>query len=339
MGISAFPLTLLLGIVVLVGGAKIDSRVNLLQRSGTPKVGLEVEVVGSAKKYNEECDKEGLMAMLEAGAKGKVVDVDESGQGSVLFKGDNGDEAWVPIKALVGFENWVKGQVMKVAAPAPAVPAMPVFAGPAPAVDTNPTDFLLSGCQQAKEVKTPFMLPMGMTKTQCFINCQKQKGMKYFAMTTGSTCFCSAVPPGTKIGSKECDMPCTGNPHEICGGLHNIASVYTMMDCTPPTPQEKGFLAHARFNKLASLYERLENQSCAQKKNNACELNGSTKMNGTPDQCKIACWEAKGSAKCDGFTYNKVVSRCTFFKDVLDGEVKQKVGLECYYKKLGFPML
>jgi len=321
---------------VLADGSALRSRSNLLLRAD-PKVGLAVKLISSKAEYEAECETDGLMPMLDPGASGTIKEVDDSGAGSVLLKVGN-DEAWIPIRAMVGFEKWAKG-----AAAAPAVPATaPVQAAAmsfsAPAVDTKPTDFLPSGCQQAQEVTDTYRLDLGMTSRKCFMYCRKKEDMKYFGVTGGGVCFCSVLPPGNAVEKKKCDLKCSGSPREICGGMHRVSTVYTMVSCDKKTAEEKGYLATARRVKLTKLYGSFSAQSCGQAKNNHAEIDGSTKMLGSPDECKVACFEGKGSEKCDGFSYNKVLGRCRFYKDALHGNPKMKEGLTCYWKKMGYPM-
>jgi len=402
---------------VLADGSALRSRSNLLLRAD-PKVGLAVKIISSKATYEEECETDGLMPMLDPGASGTIAEVDESGAGSVLLKVGN-DEAWVPIRAMVGFENWAKGADAAIAVlggpsaphklcadsenkdcackgtvfygqkfaegkpgagevwtykefkdqplkekkvttsikcnnaafggdPAPGyykqcwcepspVPKDSAMSFSAPAVDTKPTDFLPSGCQQAQEVTDTYKLDLGMSSRACFMYCRKKEGTKYFGVTGGGVCFCSVLPPGRAVAKKECDLKCSGNPREICGGVNRVSSVYTMVNCDKKTDEEKGYLATAKRVKLTKLYGSFDAQSCGQAKNNHAEIDGSTKMLGSPDECKVACFEGKGAEKCDGFTYNKVLGRCRFFKDVLHGEHKMKEGLTCYWKKMGYP--
>lgn len=297
------------------------------------------------------------MAMFEPGTEGTIKEIDESGEGSFLLRTEDGDNAWMPMRAVVGFENWFKGCKGAGclhgasgggggggAAPAPAPfvnfgPAPAVFAGgPVPAVDTSSTDFLASGCQEIGAVKDEYTLQLGMNSIKCWLHCKKQVGVKYFGLTQGHKCFCSKLRPGASTSSERCNLKCSGSPKEHCGGKGNVASVYTMINCHERTAQEEGWLANAASLKLADQFGSFDGQSCAQERQGLCELNGSTKMVGTPYECKLACWEAKGSEKCDGFTYNSDTERCTFFQDVLDGKVKKKSSLTCHWKMAGYPM-
>jgi hypothetical protein len=338
MGFAAHFSVLVLSIAAFTEAVNVDRKVNLLRRTAPLKKSLSVKIIASQKTYEDECEKGSLFPVMEPGHAGKVMEVDEAGEGSVLFHDGNGDEGWVPIRALVGYENWVKGCSDcggPGGSPAPA-PGGGGFA-PAPAVDTSPTTFMYSGCMQAKEIKDELISPLGMSSAKCFTRCKKQGDAKYFGLTGGGMCYCTQLPPGSMVNPSKCDIKCSGNPKEKCGGINKLSSVYTMMDCTPPTDQEKKWLGMARDQKLMSLYGELEGQSCAQKKNNVATISGSSKMFGSPEKCKLACYDAPGSETCDGFTYSKLLSRCTFYKDVTEGRIKKKVGLACYFKKLGYP--
>jgi len=348
---GGFGLSLSLFVSLALAGAlnvKSTGRSNL--RKVQPKAGLAVTLTSSKDAYEEECTKGSLMPMLDLGAKGTIVDVDETGEGSVMMKASNGDEAWVPLRSLVGFENWIKGAPNpgpNTSGPNPGAPAPATFNmfAPAPAVDKRPSDFMSGGCQfsgDAERVKHGYTRQAGMTKSFCFLHCRKTSGNRYFGLTKGGICFCSELPIGAKTSKKMCDTVCSGNTAEKCGGI-GVANVYTMMNCNKAAPEH---LAMERAVKLASLYGSIEGESCAQTKNNACELNGSTKMLGTPDECKLACWDGKGADRCNGFSYNSVLGRCKFFKDVIDGgsddgmpgtKVFKKETLTCYFKQLGYP--
>jgi hypothetical protein len=315
-----------------------------------PKVGVTVTV--SAKEiYERECDKGGLMPMVDAGTKGKIVEVDEEGEGAILMKADNGDQAWVPIRGLVGYESWVKG------APAPPPPAPPPPPGPPPPpppgtpapttvdlwkpvpkdspIHKAPTDFIYSGCERSGEVKHGYTKSSGMTVSKCFNHCRKKEDIRYFGLTKGGVCFCSKLPIGVKADKKQCDTKCSGNQKEHCGGI-GVANVYTLMSCDEP---KSDHLAMQRAQMLAGLYESLEGQSCGQTKNNAVEIAGSAKLLGTVNDCKLACWDGKGAKICHGFEYDTVVGRCKFVQDVSDGGVKKSPSKTCYFKKIGFPYL
>lgn len=211
-------------------------------------------------------------------------------------------------------------------------PVMDVWAE-SPPVDSRPTDFVYSSCLKVHNIEDGHPSSSMVPRT-CFMHCAEENGAKYFGITKGGVCFCWDQKHGEEVSGKQCNAKCSGNLRETCGG-DETASVFTMIDCKK-TPELH--LASARARKLASLYESREGESCGQAKNNLCELNGSSRMLGTIDECKLACWDGKGADGCDGFTYNKVLKRCTFYKDVLDGETRKKDGLQCFFKKIGYPM-
>lgn len=326
--------------LLLAAAVNVESTLTSHLRRAQPKAGLAVTLVGNLDNYEAECTKGSLLPLFDPGTKGTIKDVDEDGEGSVMMKADNGDEAWVPIRALVGFESWRKGQPNPDPAtrPGPGAPTGPngpynAFA-PAPAINYTPSDYMPGGCQHLDvEVKHGYTRQAGMTPTFCFSHCRKTKGNRYFGLTKGGVCFCSKLPIGEKVSSKLCDAKCSGDVRKTCGGI-GAATVYTMMNCGSNNPQH---LQSERSQKLASLYGSMKGQSCGQSRNNVAELNGSTKMNGTPDECKLACWDAKGADRCNGFTYNSIVGRCTFFKDVLNGKTTKAETLTCYFKETGFP--
>lgn len=338
MGRCDLSLPLLVSLL-LAGAVNVESTVTSNLRGAQPKAGLAVTLTSSKDKYTTECTSGDLIPMFEVGQKGTIKDVDDTGEGSVLMKASNGDEVWVPIRALVGYENWSKGNpdpATSVPSPVPSPGAPPPYNqfAPAPAIDHTPSDYMHGGCQHLDgEVKHGYTRQAGMTKTFCFSHCSKKKGNRYFGLTKGGVCFCSKLPIGDKTSSKLCDTKCSGNVREICGGS-GVATVYTMINCGSTNPQH---LQSERTQKLTSLYGMMQGQSCGQSKNNVLELDGSTKMLGSPDECKLACWDAKGSRRCNGFSYNSIVGRCTFFKDVLNGKVVKKETLTCYFKEMGFP--
>ena len=47
----------------------------------------------------------------------------------------------------------------------------------------------------------------------------------YWGVEYGSECYCanSITPGARRVYHDECDMPCSGEPSELCGGSHRIA--------------------------------------------------------------------------------------------------------------------
>lgn len=179
----------------------------------------------------------------------------------------------------------------------------------------------------------PLVLARDMSLGKCFAHCAKTKGMSYFSVTRGDSCFCSATPPGEPADSMNCDLTCSGSTGESCGGFSNFASVYTMIDCLPPGPQELKEDEIARTARLRALYTRNSSQSCGQAKGNDIEVDGSTIFTGYPHQCEQMCLAGKGAGKCHGFTYNEKKVRCTFHMDAFWGEISKDPHSSCYFKK------
>jgi hypothetical protein len=201
------------------------------------------------------------------------------------------------------------------------------------------TDYTPNSCRQLPlTAKAPFVLSLGMTVNKCFNYCAKSHESKFFAVTQGRECFCSAVPLGHVLSDDACDVKCVGDPTKTCGGVANIASMYTMFDCEPPSSDELKATAAKKMEKLIDSYQVKQGESCGLSKASSIELDGAPAMAGDPRDCAVACWEAKGAEFCQGFTYDETLEKCTFHADILDGDVQQKKFLSCYFKKLSIDL-
>merc|ERR1719502_1335412 len=109
--------------------------------------------------------------------------------------------------------------------------------------------------------------------------------------------------------------------------------MYTMIDCIPDTPKEAASKAAAEKQKLVRSFGVFKDEACGESKGNSAKLNGATEMSGTVEECKLACWNARGAENCHGFTYNALTQVCKFVSDAQDGKVRRKPGLACYWKK------
>jgi len=298
---------------------------------GQVEDGMDFEIIWDEEEYAICSEEVHVPVLFEPGSQGTITDTNKA-NGTVKVEAvsnttnNNKDwvvnktEGWVPIKAIAGFEKWPKvGE---------AVAAKRLW---------EPTTWIKSGCHRAASELATFIEQTSITKVdmtlyKCFAHCKKQAAMKFFSVTKGSTCFCSPNLPGGKIDAALCDMKCPVAPTESCGGVASAASVYSMVDCTPASPQE---VARAQRAKMIFAYAIVGPGSCGDDKKALCELNGSSFLSGTVDECKIACWEAKGAVACHGFTYDDEKSECTFHTDVTSGKAKQKKGLRCFFKRLG----
>lgn len=198
-----------------------------------------------------------------------------------------------------------------------------------------PTAYSEHGCLEieVQPLKANILRSQFMSLSKCFTHCAKTKGLHYFAVTGGDSCFCSPLSPGTPRDEGNCDLRCNGNDEELCGGFAGYANVYTMIDCLPPDAQEKKDDAAFRLTRLRALYSMRKSQSCGRHKNNDVEIEGSRWLVGRPIECEQACLAGKGAAKCHGFTYSELTSRCTFHQDVFWGNATIDPHSSCYFKK------
>jgi len=219
-------------------------------------------------------------------------------------------------------------------------PKAPGYLGPT--APPGPTGYLSSGCRHIYSElnsyieSTGLQSYTGMTLSKCFLHCKAKEGMKYFSVALGHTCFCSPVAPGTVVGEGECYQPCPGEEKEICGGdaASDAASTYNLLDCGFKGTAE--IWAEAEQAKIETYMSYSSfGQSCGHAKDNLVEVNGSPKMAGKVEDCKVACWEGKGAENCHGFNYDAMIEQCTFYIDVLAGEWTTKAGVSCYFKKVG----
>jgi len=199
------------------------------------------------------------------------------------------------------------------------------------------TEFVKSGCRRIAPESEDHIKAhstssaSGMSPSRCFTKCKAETGMKYFGLRNGNVCFCAPVMPGADIRKSQCDRKCSGDDQEMCGGVAGATSVYTMIDCEAASDKEVEADVEEDQNKLLTSYSMFDT-SCASSDDNLCEVNGSARLAGSIDECKVACWEGKGSETCHGFTYDDVKEECTFHQDVVASGM-HKSGQSCYFKK------
>jgi len=252
-------------------------------------------------------------------------------------------DAWIPIKALKDYESWCPpngcpGDTTTLAptttAPSPGTTTAGTTLAPGPTGKPGNTDFRYASCRRTEqEVQNAYTSPMGMSHMLCFQHCHNTPGMHYFAVSE-ARCYCSELPMGSEVSSDNCDAKCVGDPEENCGGVANAASVYLMMDCTPPTKSEKLQEEADEATELIGAYSRFAGESCGGGDKDLVEVGGSTSMSGTVDDCKLACWKKEGSSKCHGFTFDQVKGECEFHAGVIGDSVTRKPSLTCYFKKV-----
>jgi hypothetical protein len=52
------------------------------------------------------------------------------------------------------------------------------------------------------------------------------KNFKTAGAENGAYCFCDTSPRGNKISDNQCNMPCTGNSAQMCGGSVKLSEVW-----------------------------------------------------------------------------------------------------------------
>lgn len=196
--------------------------------------------------------------------------------------------------------------------------------------------WVASGCRRMpaggdsfKDAYETFYMALG----KCFTHCQTMPGMKYFGIS-GRRCICGKTSPGNLVSREQCDLRCGGNSKELCGGVADAASVYTMVNCTSPSGAEEEQIFAGKLAQMVASYDSHQGEACGESdEQDLCVLNGSPKLIATLEECQTACWEADGADVCRGFTYDKVQSKCTFHTDVSDSKRKTNSDLTCYFKK------
>lgn len=202
------------------------------------------------------------------------------------------------------------------------------------ALKGTPTHYTLSGCKKVNKVYNKISNTgglMSMSVSRCFAFCSKRKGVSYFGISNGNDCWCAQAVDASPLGSASCDKPCPGYPADMCGGIEGT-SLYSMYDCTNATKEEIEAEEKEKKEALLSSYGSLNGETCGQAENNILQLDGKGYLSGSVDTCKLACWQAPGAQECHGFTYDALMSKCTFHYDVSAGTVTENDKASCYFK-------
>ncbi|CAK0901714.1 unnamed protein product, partial [Prorocentrum cordatum] len=195
----------------------------------------------------------------------------------------------------------------------------------------QPTDYVADRCMDAAEqYKYPELTDsLGMSANKCFAACSAKRGMRYFGIADGTTCWCAESVQAREVSLYSCDRPCPGKDSEMCGGTGAISSVYLTFDCVHKSDEDVE-VAREKRDRILSSYSTLGGQTCGQADGNQVKVNDAVTMVASAEDCMIACMGGKGSIGCHGFTYDRVLQRCTFHYDVLDGLAKQGKDVTCY---------
>ena len=114
-------------------------------------------------------------------------------------------------------------------------------AGNIPTTNPGPGGWASLGCYadstSARILRYTEAVPAGasgMTVAQCTAICQ-QYGFQYAGVEYAQECYCdNAIENGAKPTSTSCNMPCSGNSSEYCGGP-NALNLYQLPNPTSPT--------------------------------------------------------------------------------------------------------
>jgi len=71
---------------------------------------------------------------------------------------------------------------------------------------------------------------ISMTPETCFDFCRTIPEMGYFGITNGDYCYCEPYFKPAESGSSACDVPCVGDPSQMCGGKEK-STVFEMHLC------------------------------------------------------------------------------------------------------------
>lgn len=207
------------------------------------------------------------------------------------------------------------------------------------ALKGTPTHYEPSGCKKVSKVYSKVKYPYGtsaMSIGRCFGYCAKQKGLSYFGVQDGTTCWCGKATDSAPTGKENCEKLCPGDPKETCGGILGT-NVFVMFDCSNATAAEIKEDKAAKKKALLTSYGAWNKQTCGQSDKNVLRIDGKGTLAGKVDDCKIKCWEGRGAESCHGFTYDDALDICVFHYDVTAGPVKKTATASCYWKIPGSP--
>ncbi|GFN91402.1 wsc domain-containing protein 1 [Plakobranchus ocellatus] len=96
------------------------------------------------------------------------------------------------------------------------------------------------GCFDDPEVDAVYTrLYSSMTPQLCMDRCF-ERGYAYAGLKSGTICECEQLyNPSTSLSKSECNVPCSGDPGQTCGGQGNT-EVYTTGLVRPPAPSRCG---------------------------------------------------------------------------------------------------
>jgi len=118
--------------------------------------------------------------------------------------------------------------------------ALPQFPKPYPKIARDVTPYTPLGCfVDSGERIFPHRVISSpdMTAAKCAENCE---GYDYFGTQWSSECYCGSVAPTVPADPSECNMPCSGDPNEICGAGMRL-TVYQFDKAPVSYPDVNGY--------------------------------------------------------------------------------------------------
>lgn len=110
-------------------------------------------------------------------------------------------------------------------------------------------DYIKFGCRQSLKIIDAVVKEdaLSMTVERCFLFCAEHSKSGYFGIEGGNKCWCAHTFYGDRLESSRCDVPCSGNPRQRCGGYGNAASVYQMFSCNHGGAATEGKLVRSEY--------------------------------------------------------------------------------------------
>jgi len=177
--------------------------------------------------------------------------------------------------------------------------------------DASSWDYVFFSCRQMPR-GSPGLTVMKhsrMTIDKCSSFCKDKKGSRYFGVTAGTTCWCSVLYFGQELPIHRCRRSCAGDGTETCGGGRQASSVYML---TNRNKTKKAAMLTQVPDTITKTFRSRSGEACGEAADETQAVGVLEAMIGSIEECQAACAKAPTTSKCNGFTYEKETSRCTF---------------------------
>ncbi|KAM0722233.1 hypothetical protein Q7P37_001674 [Cladosporium fusiforme] len=114
-------------------------------------------------------------------------------------------------------------------------------AGSGPSTNPGPDGWAFLACytdaSDARSLRARQSVDGGMSVAQCTGAC-KARGYRYAGLEYADQCYCdNTIREPATVATSGCNMPCSGNSSEFCGGSNRL-TVYESSDFSPPADNE-----------------------------------------------------------------------------------------------------